>query len=220
VAESSFNKAVESYFSPRHLAARMDRVDKDVQAEIYKCLGSISGGDPYGLLFSGAVGNGKTSILCLLFKYFIDEAKRHFYKKIAPDIIAVVGEYFYTGPNEVFSVKNSDYIRFVTHAGLVEVLRSEKSETGASLEHHYLFQTKIILLDDLGRGYDDKSGWNISLLEEFFDYRWRTNKLTFITTNFEIPDMRRWDGWQRIVDRILDPHWIVPIAVPGTTLRI
>jgi hypothetical protein len=79
--------------------------------------------------------------------------------------------------------------------------------------------SRIMMIDDLGRAYEDKSGWNLSLQEEFFNYRWEHQLPTFVTTNYTSDDLRKWEGWQRIVDRLGDKNWMTAYIIPGGSKR-
>jgi len=147
--------------------------------------------EPPGLLCTGDVGTGKTSIMRLLHAFIL-----------------------YGLPLD------SKDCMWLSHFELTKQLREHHSGEFAGRNRrprcyfcHYLF------IDDLGRGYEDQSGWNLALLDEFFDERWANNLTTFVSTNKTAKELREWPGWSRIVDRLGDPAWMKVINLGSGSRR-
>jgi len=180
----------------------MSLIDPGIRPLIKESVESLYTKKPKGLLLMGQVGCGKTSILWVVYKYC-----------------------FYHRMNGINVPKNhpiDSYLNltFVTHAELINILRNssgigESENIGIPKK----LQRRILLIDDFGCGYDDKAGWNLSLQDELFDYRWKRCLSTFISTNLTPSKLRKWPGWERIVDRIADPNWMTHIVVPGGSRR-
>ncbi|HET6455546.1 MAG TPA: hypothetical protein VFI02_14165 [Armatimonadota bacterium] len=103
--------------------------------------------------------------------------------------------------------------RLVTHMGLIAQLR-KNPDIITSTTHDDTMQRTILFVDDFGRAYEDKSGWNSCLEFEFFDYRWRCGLPTFITTNMTPKELRAWEGRDALADRMGDPVWMKAVAMP------
>jgi len=198
----NYDGCLRALLSPRHIGADLDQIDDQIKPIVKKSIDSLFTNHPLGLILIGAVGCGKTSVLSVIIKEYI---KRHFSNKKIPD----------GHPPNIYA-----NIKMVTHAELISKLRSENSENvGVPPIAGQDWKKSIILIDDLGRGYDDKSGWNQTLLDEFFDYRWKNKLPTFISTNYTKEELRSWLGWERTVDRIADPDWLTAVVVPGESRR-
>jgi len=197
-----FDKYLSSILSPRHRNASLELVDPVIQPIIRDSIGSLFTQDPRGLLLMGSIGCGKTSILAIVIKEY-------------------AGRFLAENPIPMgYHLEPIIRIRFVTHAELINHLRYHNNDNDyGRMVIPESYQKRILLLDDLGRGYDDRAGWNLALQEEYFDYRWRNNYPTYITTNLNQSELRSWQNWQRIVDRIADPAWITPVIVPGGSRR-
>jgi len=198
----NYDDCLRALLSPRHIGTNLDQIDDQIKPIVKKSIDSLFTNHPRGLILIGDVGCGKTSVLSVIIKEYI---KRHFANKKIPD----------GHPPNIYA-----NIKMVTHAELISKLRSENSENErvppiAGQD----WKKSIILIDDLGRGYDDKLGWNQTLQDEFFDFRWKNILPTFISTNYNKEELRSWPGWERIVDRIADPNWLTAVVVPGESRR-
>jgi len=175
-----------------------------------------------GLFIIGEPGTGKTSALSLAAKYYLqwksemlEKSLKNFDYTLAIPGMDNNGAFVsplilvYKKPDMKRSVIDPmSYVslEFLTHFQLIKKLRDEPDE-------RKWWGCELLLLDDLGRGHDDKSGWNIVLQEEFFDYRWKRRLPTFVTSNIHPKDLRKWVGWERIIDRIADKSWMKAIIV-------
>jgi DNA replication protein DnaC len=180
-----------------------------------------------GLLILGEKGVGKTSALAIVAKYYL--------QKKAERLIDVIGDKEFQLAVEKYGGSNGSFVspvilifkkekkegvvhphvllpmsmislEYLTHNQFITRLRNNPS-------HEDWWDCELLLLDDIGRGQDDNSGWNISLQEEFFDYRWKRKLPTFITSNITPSAFRSWPGWGRIVRRLADEDWMITIVI-------
>lgn len=170
-------------------------VEKSIRFSVEDSIKTLQTEKQTGLVISGGVGTGKSSILYILRDAY---AVKNFSKlddagTMGYDEIRLACKFF----------------PIIGHFELIAELRQAVQGGEPSK-----FRDKgFLAIDDLGRGYEDESGWNLALLEEFVDYRWSNNLLTAVSTNFTIPELRGYKGWGRIVDRLLDPSWNVLISL-------
>lgn len=175
-------------------SADMFGVEKSSQSLVRGVIDSLFTDKQTGLVISGGVGTGKSSILYILRDAY---ATKNFLKF----------------DNEDFSYEDLEpTIRIFPIIGHFELTANLRKAIQDG-EPSKLRDKSFLVIDDLGRGYEDESGWNLALLEEFIDYRWSNNFLTSVSTNLTIPELRGYKGWGRIVDRLLDPSWNVLISL-------
>lgn len=182
------------------------------------------------MFFTGPVGTGKTALLWLIHAEYAKRMATVYAtsEDVRKDAESQTDNWF-KGDERQSAVEDKieQYYLFrvrriiaLTHSELIQRLRSSVSDSGALSKSSALFDAEyILLLDDLGRGYDDKSGWNLSLQDEYFDYRWKNNLPTFVTTNLTRDQLRSWAGWERIVDRLGDPNWMSAFTLGGDSKR-
>ncbi len=224
--KSLFNYAVGQFVAKRHHLVTWENVPLLVRKEARAAGDSLSTNNPHGLLILGPVGSGKTSVIALI---VIDHLRRVIKRvtseswkdwqalSIDPDFRILEYTYQHLGLR----------ITSVTHSELVQKLRAHfKAEDRGEIVRGFPddLEKRIVLIDDLGVAHDDRSGWNLSLQEDYFDWRWRENLPTFITTNRaakrESPDyIRKWPGWERIVDRICDPEFMTTVVLNRESRR-
>lgn len=210
------------------------KIDKIVKRNIKLAIPPLHGEYPKGLFLIGIPGTGKTSILYLIKKKMaFNIAVNH------PSFSALFSEvenyphgteYSTLNINEKDRILSEQLISshymsrnmnviIVSHFELTKELR----DFGIQNENHsqtWLYdKTKVLMVDDLGRGYDDQSGWNLALQDEYFDWRWQHNLPTYITTNKTPTELRSWKGWERIIDRLVDPSWTVSLEIGGESKR-
>lgn len=190
---------IESYFYRRHQKAELSKVSKQFQVELRECADCLLSENPHGLVIIGDVGVGKTSMMSVLLRL------------IAENIFRDKLERF--GINRVLCDRAKhicDDIQYgcvlVTHYDLVKSLRDDPDSLAGG-GFPYDLSAYLLMIDDLGRAYDDKAGWNVRLQDEFFDTRWNLGLPTIITTNKSSLDLNEWPEWRRIVDRITDKSW-------------
>lgn len=167
-----------------------------------------------GVMIMGGVGCGKTSALSVLFDMYCDYLSDRLEAKIKNIEADNFPSYYEFGYNDF-------KMRILTHWDLIRHLRDvvEMKAVDKTKDKVAYFSENILVIDDLGRAYDDKSGWNIALQEELFDFRWRNCLPTFITSNYGPEQLREWKGWERIIDRIGDNNWIKAYTISGKSKR-
>lgn len=74
----------------------------------------------------------------------------------------------------------------------------------------------ILIVDDLGREFVKKRGWSLSVVDEFFDARYRNKLPTIATTNMDEQEFKERYG-DRVWDRFRE--WGKWIWTPGESLR-
>jgi len=191
-----------------------------IQAKIDdSCTVSINGcidderGLQKGLLLSGPVGTGKTSALYVLFKHLI---WKFFRENIASQLEREESD---RAPIESLIKCLGRQFAFLTHFELIRQLRAYYERSNLGDEQPEIFRVPLLFIDDLGRGYDDKSGWNLALLDEFFDLRYQHRLRIFVTTNKTPQELRAWENWERIIDRLCDPSWMRTAMMGGKSKR-
>lgn len=195
----------------------IDRVDSIIKSDIISSVNSMSTDKPKGLIMTGGFGTGKSSVLYLIkkmiaWKLALGYPRLEIYGDGGDDELA---EHLIRG----HWMRNNLHISIISHFELTRYIRDIAGDM-LSKQDCVLYDKKVILMiDDLGRGYDDKAGWNLALQDEYFDWRWQHRLPTFITTNKTPQELRQWDGWGRIVDRIADPEWMKAIRVGGESKR-
>ena len=207
----------------RHQHLDSARVDGRVWTLVLGSITSLFTTEPHGLFLTGPVGTGKTALLWLIRAeyakqmatvYATDKEIRADAEREAASQAPIEDqiELYYCYRMGVFQIQ--------THGELIQDLRNSVKENGGLDRTGALFNPKtILLLDDLGRGYDDKGGWHLSLQDEYFDWRWKNNLPTYVTTNLTAKQLREWPGWTRIIDRLVDPAWMRSCTVGGGSRR-
>ena len=222
--ENIFNSSV----APIHRNANIDKIPESARGIISEWIENVGQPKDRGLLILGPVGCGKTSILALMLKHYLLNLDHRYDARIK------AGEYFDRGGLDFVDKENRygslyDYIKFsfTTHAGIVKSLRDGGNfECEMGINHSIQLKDKLIFIDDFGRCYDDKSGWNIAVQDEYFDYLWRNRVPVYMTSNYtpnELEKMRRGElrpEWQRIIDRIMDASLMTRIVINEKSKRL
>jgi len=198
---------------------RWDYFPEEIKAAVNESLGSLYNENPRGLLIMGPVGTGKTSLLWLIarerIRRWCGRVSRHL-EQLRDDYEAGWLEYLHPTVWHLTTVlKHSDVVR--------ELREHRAADHEYSAPFPEILKRLVICIDDLGVGYDDQSGWNLSLQEEWFDWRWENRMPLIITTNKGRGGehgLRNWPGWTRIVDRIADPEYMITISLPGKSKRV
>lgn len=210
-----------------------DFVDSVLRRDVEACLESLFTKRPIGLVMTGVYGTGKTALLYLIWADFIrrgirwlpgpDDLKPEFKERHWIDDTGEGIENFLKYAHGAF--KEAFCLQFLSHWDLVAELRTNddgvmlsKTSPLFRVETNWGFKP-VLMIDDLGRGFDDKSGWNLSLADEFFNWRWEHNLPVIVTTNKTAQELRSWPGWERIVDRLADPNYTIATNVGGKSKR-
>lgn len=221
-----FNFAVKKFIAPRHHRSDWKQVPASVRKEAQTARDSLLTDNPRGILLMGPVGSGKTSILSLIIMDILRAAvkavetegwQRWEQYSIDPD---------FDWRRRAYNELNID-ITSVTHSELIQQLRAHfEGERDGKIICGFPkdLEKRIVFIDDLGVAHDDRSGWNLSLQLDYFDWRWRECLPTFITTNRTAVDgspmyIRSWPEWERIVDRICDPEFMTTLILNRESLR-
>lgn len=213
-------KRVVRYLQPplAHRWVTWEGVTEDIQGEIRDAIKDLQL-NRKGFLLTGDVGTGKSSILRLtqtihcgrVLEALGDGSLDH----IEDETERIMAE-AHQRENPLVAQACSRVL-FINHFHLVRILRRYIDDVDVGFPPTGL-QYPIILLDDLGRGYEDPAGWNMTLLDEFFDYRWAERLPLCVSTNKTTEQLREWPGWSRIVDRLADPEYMTAIST-GTESR-
>lgn len=79
-------------------------------------------------------------------------------------------------------------------------------------------RSSVLFIDDLGTEYDSK--FTLAKFTDLIEYRYTNYLPTFITTNASIDDMRGWEGYERLADRIGDKNWMRELIYAGNSRRL
>jgi len=195
--EPAIGREIMSLWPERHRFFSYERIDSESLPHVIEVINRVWSEKAIGMMCCGDVGTGKTAILRLV--------------QLAAYIL-------YGGYGAA-----KDHIVYVSHFELVRQLREYQSlretvgvdQVGTPKSHY----VRHLFIDDLGRGYEDKAGWNLSLLEEMFNERYERMKPTFVSTNKTPDELKSWEGWSRIVDRLLDPSYMLTISTGSGSRR-
>ncbi len=182
----------------RFSGVNFEGVTAKFQPPVVEVIDQLFSPNPKGIFLTGDVGTGKTSILRVIWRYLVSGLAIQEYR----NIIAKTHQSGYGQTPEYQFLTNWDLVR-----NLRKDVEEQEDDWSGSKSVKYLF------VDDLGRSFEDKSGWNQALQDEFFDYRWQECLPTFISTNKTAEELRAWEGWSRIVDRLCDPSWMVMLKM-------
>lgn len=200
----------------RHRDVRLDLIDDEYRCTVVEVIDSLFTTQPKGIFLAGEIGVGKTSTLLVILKSVLTGR----YLEIIEiqtedeDIESLDG---YKIENIVNGLKH--LFVSVTHFELVRQLREYYGAFNRSDREPDVVTRPLVFIDDLGRGYDDQSGWNLALLDEYFDRRWQNNQPVFVTTNKKPEELRTWPTWGRIIDRLCDPIWMRKVWISGESKR-
>lgn len=205
---------VEKILGPRHIMASIEEVDKRIRPKIQSIIDNLYTDGRKGAYIMGNIGSGKSSVLSILFKAAIE----HKFRRVVDWLRENGREHVahYNAP----SIEMDFKLIYITHSELIREIRGHiKEHDESSMIPYRLANADIIFIDDFGRAYDDKAGWNVSIQDEFFDWRWVNKKHLFITSNYRPDTIREWEGYGRIISRITDPGYADIIQVPGGDRR-
>lgn len=205
--QEELNGYIRAETPARYKQVTFDGVGASFQPQIKQVIDGIFSDSPKGLLLTGDVGTGKTSILRVIWRFAIRGLMIQEYQRI----LSIQEEHKRDDALLDLSVRPFLAWRceFTSNWQLVRDLREYVQER--SDDYMPYTTSDFLFIDDLGRGYEDDKGWNLALQDEFFDVRWQSMKPVFISTNKTAQQLREWPGWSRIVDRLVDPSWTVTV---------
>ena len=217
LAKSLFKQYWDEVKVPvRHRNLSETEVVEGVWDQVVQSVESLLTPRPIGMLLLGPVGTGKTSLLWLIWRKYAQLVAQKYAQDEEIQEEAEHEDVLYRWYRD-----RVNCVLLYTHSELVQGLRQSVDESGELSHYNTLFRDgSILLLDDFGRGYNDKAGWNLSLQDEFFDWRWKNNLITFVTTNLTSQQLRSLPGWERVVDRLGDPAWMKAHTIGGKSKRI
>lgn len=198
----------------RHRNVRLDLIDDEYRCIVVEVIESLFTRQPKGIFLAGEIGVGKTSTLHVILKSVLTGRYQLELQAKDGDVESLDGY-------EIENVVNGLRHLFVsvTHFELVRQLREYYGAFNRSDGGLDVVTRPLVFIDDLGRGYDDQSGWNLALLDEYFDRRWQNHRPVFVTTNKKPEELRTWPTWGRIIDRLCDPIWMRRVWISGKSKR-
>jgi DNA replication protein DnaC len=146
-----------------------------------------------GMLLSGGLGVGKTTILSFI-------AKRAF---LLGTITTndLVSSCWYTPKYDLqFRKVNQLFHAIVTKESLEDVKNCD-----------------LLLLDDFGSEY--RAEFPAAQLEEIMDFRYANRKATIVTTNIAKEDFKTLTGYERTIDRFRDSRVYRFVEISGKSMR-
>lgn len=157
-------------------------------------------------LLSGPTGTGKTACLSAMFKH-----RFH--------IVAMQsGLKAYLLADWVWS-----NVVYLTYSEFCQIIRDRDGEMPLTWDN--LSNCSLLMLDDLGFGFSDAAGWNLTRVSELLDKRWRGQLKTWMTTNLsgakrgaKPSDLEQWIG-DRSFSRIADRLWMAYYELTGADRR-
>lgn len=214
VAQTPLLTCLQGRIPLAYFGAKLELVDQAYKEVITQTIDQILAGNTVGLCLAGNIGVGKSSAMYLIMKYVLTAQYVTFLEGMEGEI---EHRNYWDGERAVIATKGNLII--LTHFELTRALRQAYDGNERFPERPYFLDASYLFVDDFGRGYDDRSGWNVALLEEYIDDRWRNKRPMFITTNKRPEELRAWDGYARIIDRLLDPAWMRKVWIGGKSKR-
>ena len=160
---------------------------------------------PKGLFVMGDVGIGKSAILYLLQMY------------LKAGVIIEMMDKWLSIEDCIKKAESKTII--LSHFKLTGKLREAQREENRDRSNPVTY-TPFVFIDDLGRDYEDQNGWNLTLFEEYIDHRWLNALTLFISTNKTKKELMSWDGYARVIDRLIDKSWMVVKNMGSGSRRI
>jgi DNA replication protein DnaC len=218
---------VQTFVPERFRQIKFDLFDKGLKPFVRTTANNLIRGKKEGLLFTGEVGVGKTAAMWWLARVYAT----HLYLtglqrssvNLDPEELGEALQFHGLNLDGQDKSLNRQVV-FVTSFELVRRLRAYYGNTKpATIGEHgppTVLTAPFVFIDDIGRDEEDRNGWNKSVQEEYYDERWSWGRPVIATCNFTVKVMREdWEGWERMVDRLLDPVWMVKCEITGASKR-
>lgn len=205
---------LHAHIPVRHRDARLDLIDDEYRHIVIEVVDSLLTNEPKGIFLAGDIGVGKTSALHVILKSVLMAQYLINLQLMDEDVELLTNYEIERTAGELRHLFVS-----VSHFELVRQLRDFYGSVNRSEREPTVVSRPLVFIDDLGRGYDDQSGWNLALLDEYFDRRWQYYRPVLVTTNKKPEELRNWPGWGRIVDRLCDPLWMRKVWISGKSKR-
>lgn len=203
-----FSLTVYKLIPQRFRGVSFDGIDPIVQPAVKEVIDSLATDNRKGILLTGEVGTGKTSILYVILRaywWIIINEKWDFWH-----IQGLMGEGVFTTLPSFYS--------FVRYKPLIAILREHYGPNGDRDELPRVFTAPVVFIDELSDSNDDNR-WNCELIEEFCNYRWENCLPLYMTTNMSGQEILEWPGFSRVVDRLLDRNFTVRVNIDGESRR-
>ena len=152
-----------------------------------------------GVILSGGLGVGKTTILCWIAKEVFKNGKSSGY-------LVSDGNYVPTSWSPLCN------IRFISVSRLFSLIYNKDID---DLENYE--RCKLLLLDDFGREYGHD--FPVSIFEDFIEYRYSNMLSTIVTTNLTKEQLKGLTKYARVVDRWRDKKLYTFIEIAGDSQR-
>jgi DNA replication protein DnaC len=219
VAQEMSDAVVARYFEKRHRSGSWQWYENNSRKIMMQRAENLRTDDPLGLLLLGPIGSGKTSALALVVQHHVQkrlsqatQITKHWAERTDDKDWARAAARYHNFGLTVF-----------THGEFVTALRAHKETHKHATSYPIELRAPIVIIDDLGRGFEDQGDWNMYLQDEWFDWRWRAGLPLLITSNkTDEPGprcIRSWLGWERIVDRICDPAFMTTVVINNESRR-
>ena len=218
---------IQTFIPKRFRGVRFELFDDGLKPLVRDIANNLITGHEVGLLFAGDVGVGKTAALWWLARVYATHLYLTGLQRYSDDLdleqleeaISFHGlsldKQHESLNNQVVSVTSFELVRRLrTYYGSTKPVTI--GEHGAPT----VLTAPFVFIDDIGRDSEDRLGWNKSVQEEYYDERWKWGRPVIATSNFTVDVMRKeWPGWERMVDRLLDPIWMRKVQIEGGTKR-
>ena len=198
-------------YSQRHTVARLSHLAPPLAKVCVDTIHNLFFGDKKGLLLVGPTGTGKTYAIIAMLREIMICTLAIPGQVPSMDVLDEESEAYAENPQAgIYIAECLGKSALMTHWDFVRTLRALAEDDIPNFYRTQLGKL-VLVIDDLGRGYDDRGGWNQSLEDEFFDWRWREQLPLFLTNNIPLEGGRLkasdWGGRVRVIDRICDTSY-------------
>jgi len=178
--EQLFHKYIKTIF-PKKIGNELSKIYPKFKTDHTRKLKKMVGSSAF---FFGPPGTGKTYMACLL--VLLSRKNSWLYLDLSTEFYRVA-ELLDEFRNLLFRRNEIDL------------------DNGLSLYDSLIYKLrrcKYLILDDLGA--EKTTDYATEILDRIIDFRYSENKITIVTTNFDVKTLMRAPGYGRIVSRLLD----------------